>query len=83
MVVRVRLAFICWLVIGFYLFTPTASAQERLCDPSFENCYDGLVDLIRKETSGIDMAFYMFELPAARRRNNKKASGRCACSYLP
>ena len=64
MVVRVRLAFVCWLVIGFYLLTPpVASAQERLCDPSFENCYDGLVELIRKETVGIDMAFYMFELP--------------------
>jgi hypothetical protein len=64
MVVRVRLALACWLVLGFYLLAPpVASAQERLCDPSFEYCYDGLIDLVRKETAGIDMAFYMFELP--------------------
>src|SRR5688572_17654773 len=64
MVVRVRLPLACWLVISFYLLTPpVASAQERLCDPSFENCYDGLVQLVRNETVGIDMAFYMFELP--------------------
>src|SRR5829696_713448 len=64
MAVRVRLAFACWLVIGFYLVTPSvASAQERLCDPSFEYCYDGLIELVRNETAGIDMAFYMFELP--------------------
>src|SRR5215208_341490 len=62
--VRVRLAFTCWLVIGFYLLSPpVAPAQERLCDPSFEDCYTPLIELVRKETVGIDMAFYMIELP--------------------
>ena len=62
--VRVRLAFTCWLVIGFYLLTPpVSSAQDRLCDPSFENCYWPLLELVQKETTGIDMAFYMIELP--------------------
>ena len=62
--VRVRLAFTCWLVISFYLLTPpVSSAQDRLCDPSFENCYWPLLELVQKETTGIDMAFYMIELP--------------------
>ena len=61
---RVRLAFTCWLVIGLYLVTPpVASAQERLCDPSFEDCYSPLLELVKKETVGIDMALYMIELP--------------------
>ncbi len=62
---RVRPAFIFWLVVGFCLLaSPRVSAQqERLCDPSFENCYAQIVDQIRAETVGIDMAFYMIELP--------------------
>ncbi|HVI70555.1 MAG TPA: hypothetical protein VM656_03590, partial [Pyrinomonadaceae bacterium] len=53
-----------WLIIGFIFLTcQNSPAQERLCDPSFENCYSGLIDLIRNETVGIDMAFYMIELP--------------------
>ena len=59
-----HLAFRFSLVIVFCLLTsPTTSAQERLCDPSFENCYPGILDLVRNETIGIDMAFYMIELP--------------------
>ena len=61
--VRVRLAFACWLIIGFYFLTPpVSSAQERLCDPSFENCYWPLLEPMQKETAGIDMALYMIEL---------------------
>ena len=37
--------------------------QERLCDPSFEDCYTPLIQLINAETVGIDMSFYMIELP--------------------
>jgi phosphatidylserine/phosphatidylglycerophosphate/cardiolipin synthase-like enzyme len=38
-----------------------ASADERLCDPSFENCRSPLLDLIRNETVGIDVAFWFME----------------------
>jgi len=38
------------LAISFSLLPPTrTSAQERLCDPSFENCYWPLLDLVRAE----------------------------------
>ncbi|HJT68054.1 MAG TPA: phospholipase D-like domain-containing protein [Pyrinomonadaceae bacterium] len=40
-----------------------ASAQERLCDPSFEDCYTPLLNAVRAENTGIDMAFYWIELP--------------------
>jgi hypothetical protein len=45
------------------LFCRPASAQERLCDPSFEDCYTPLLNAVRAETAGIDMAFYWIELP--------------------
>src|SRR5687768_10176262 len=60
---RTRLVLSAWLMVfGLFACQPTA-AQERLCDPSFENCYAPLLDLVRNETAGIDIAFYMFELP--------------------
>jgi phosphatidylserine/phosphatidylglycerophosphate/cardiolipin synthase-like enzyme len=37
------------------------SAFERLCDPSFENCRTPLIDLIRNETVGLDVAFWFME----------------------
>ena len=53
-----------WVIVGFCLLTPRSSfAQERLCDPSFEDCYTPLLQLINSETVGIDMSFYMIELP--------------------
>src|SRR5262245_50160614 len=51
------------LVAFLLLFTPSAPAQERLCDPSFENCYWQILNMVNAETTGIDMAFYMIELP--------------------
>ena len=39
----------------------TASAAERLCDSSRENCRTRLLDLIRYETQGIDVAFWFME----------------------
>jgi phosphatidylserine/phosphatidylglycerophosphate/cardiolipin synthase-like enzyme len=52
------------VIFGFCLLTPrSSSAQERLCDPSFEDCYTPLLNLINAETVGIDMSFYMIELP--------------------
>ncbi|HZI48774.1 MAG TPA: phospholipase D-like domain-containing protein, partial [Pyrinomonadaceae bacterium] len=53
-----------WVIVLFCLLTPqSTSAQERLCDPSFEDCYSPLLQLINSETVGIDMSFYMIELP--------------------
>src|ERR1044072_6614079 len=40
-----------------------SQAQERLCDPSFEDCYTPLVKAVQAETAGIDFAFYGIELP--------------------
>src|ERR1051325_5413055 len=62
---RTRCLVLTFWVIGlFCLLTPqSTSAQERLCDPSFEDCYSPLLQLINSETVGIDMSFYMIELP--------------------
>jgi phosphatidylserine/phosphatidylglycerophosphate/cardiolipin synthase-like enzyme len=46
----------CWL-----LSARPASALDRLCDPSFENCRTPLLDLINRETQGIDVAFWFME----------------------
>jgi phosphatidylserine/phosphatidylglycerophosphate/cardiolipin synthase-like enzyme/regulation of enolase protein 1 (concanavalin A-like superfamily) len=44
---------------SIFLITPAAaSAQERLCDTSFENCRVPLIDLIRNEKVGIDVAWW-------------------------
>jgi len=62
MKLRIPPAIIFSLVITFALLAPrAASAQERLCDPSFENCLWPTLDLIRAETSGIDVELYMIE----------------------
>ncbi|HET8782337.1 MAG TPA: phospholipase D-like domain-containing protein, partial [Pyrinomonadaceae bacterium] len=61
---RARLAVTFWFAITVCLLAPTSSsAQERLCDPSWEDCYGQIVGQVRSETVGIDMAFYMIELP--------------------
>jgi hypothetical protein len=58
----VALTFCC--IVGFCLLTSQAAiAQERLCDPSFENCYQPLLQAVQSETVGIDVALYMIELP--------------------
>ena len=38
-----------------------ATADERLCDPSFENCRTPLLNLINGEQVGIDVAFWFME----------------------
>ena len=43
---------------------PDACAAHRLCDPGLEDCRAILVDLIRKETVGIDVGFWFMEDPA-------------------
>jgi phosphatidylserine/phosphatidylglycerophosphate/cardiolipin synthase-like enzyme len=40
-----------------------AAAQDILCDPSYENCRNRLLDLIRAETERIDVAFWFMEDP--------------------
>jgi hypothetical protein len=50
------------LVTFVLLGLPAASpAQERLCDTQFEDCRAPLLDLIRNETVGIDVAFWFME----------------------
>lgn len=50
------------LLIGLFLLTcQPASAQERLCDPAFEECYKPLLKAIEAETTGIDAAIYIIE----------------------
>jgi phosphatidylserine/phosphatidylglycerophosphate/cardiolipin synthase-like enzyme/regulation of enolase protein 1 (concanavalin A-like superfamily) len=45
--------------LSIFLLLPTpASAQERLCDTSFENCRVPLIELIRNEKVGIDAAWW-------------------------
>jgi len=38
-----------------------AAAYDRLCDPAFEDCRTPLLDLIKHETQGIDVAFWFME----------------------
>ena len=64
MFTRIRVACAFSLSIVFFLLMPKQSfGQERLCDPSFEDCYSPLLNLVNAETVGIDVAFYMIELP--------------------
>jgi phosphatidylserine/phosphatidylglycerophosphate/cardiolipin synthase-like enzyme len=42
----------------------SAYAGHRLCDPGLEDCRAILIDLIRKETVGIDAGFWFMEDPA-------------------
>jgi phosphatidylserine/phosphatidylglycerophosphate/cardiolipin synthase-like enzyme/regulation of enolase protein 1 (concanavalin A-like superfamily) len=49
------------LTLLFVSHTPRAEALERICDVAFENCRVPLVDLIRKETVAIDVAFWFME----------------------
>lgn len=64
MIHRIRFAPTLWVIIGFVLLSSQPSlAQERLCDPSVEDCYSPLLQTIQTETAGIDMALYWIELP--------------------
>jgi hypothetical protein len=50
------------LVVLMTLASPFgAAAQERLCDPQFEDCRAPIIDLIRNERVGIDVAFWFME----------------------
>ncbi|MFL6281154.1 MAG: hypothetical protein ACJ731_13640, partial [Vicinamibacterales bacterium] len=52
------------VVAGFCLSAPTPSyaqtlpSQERMCDPSWQDCRADLLKYIKQETVGIDAAFW-------------------------
>jgi phosphatidylserine/phosphatidylglycerophosphate/cardiolipin synthase-like enzyme len=56
---NVRRVTLCFALCAF-LGAPSAAA-DRFCDPSFENCRTPLLELIRKETVGIDVGFWFME----------------------
>jgi len=47
--------------VGVSLLTVAPADADRLCDPAFEDCRAPLIDLIRAETVGIDVAFWFME----------------------
>jgi phosphatidylserine/phosphatidylglycerophosphate/cardiolipin synthase-like enzyme len=49
------------VLVTFLVAPAKTHAFDRLCDPAFENCRSPLIDLIRKETVGIDVAFWFME----------------------
>src|SRR5574339_1120591 len=53
-------SFLVALVVSCAAASPAAGA-ERLCDPAFEDCRTPLLDLIRNERVGIDVAFWFME----------------------
>jgi phosphatidylserine/phosphatidylglycerophosphate/cardiolipin synthase-like enzyme len=60
--VRRRLLFAVLIVSTcLWLTAHPVAAVERLCDPAFENCRTPLLDLINRETQGIDVAFWFME----------------------
>lgn len=52
------LAFTTLLILSF---VSGATAQERLCDTQYEDCRWPILQLIRQETQGIDLAFWFME----------------------
>jgi hypothetical protein len=57
--------FVATAAVGFYLSAPapayaqTLAPQDRLCDPSFQNCRTDLLTYIKQENVGIDAAFWL------------------------
>jgi phosphatidylserine/phosphatidylglycerophosphate/cardiolipin synthase-like enzyme len=51
------------LVVTLSIQAPQAEAQDWLCDTSYQNCRTPLLDLIRNERVGIDVAFWFMEDP--------------------
>jgi phosphatidylserine/phosphatidylglycerophosphate/cardiolipin synthase-like enzyme len=48
-------------VVGVSLLTVAPARADRLCDPAAEDCREGLLNLIRAEQTGIDVAFWFME----------------------
>ena len=49
------------VVLTVLIFPMVIQAQERLCDPAFEDCRTPLWNLIDAETVGIDVAFWFMQ----------------------
>src|SRR6476619_7155679 len=58
---RSRWLHLAVLVTTVVLFPRPAAALERLCDPAFEDCRAPLINLIDRETVGIDVGFWFME----------------------
>ncbi|HVF90388.1 MAG TPA: phospholipase D-like domain-containing protein, partial [Blastocatellia bacterium] len=57
-----RFACLTSFLMGFLLLvSQPVSAQERLCDTSFEDCREPLWRLIDQETVGLDVAFWFMQ----------------------
>jgi len=56
-----RLSFVACLAFCSLIAPTSATASERLCDASFENCRTPLLALINAEHIRIDVAFDMME----------------------
>ena len=50
-----------FLAAAFLLTPRGVTAEDILCDPAFENCRTRLIELIRNERVGIDVAFWFME----------------------
>ncbi len=56
-----RLAIVAPLLAILTCVPAPAHAAETLCDPSFQNCRDQLLNLINAETVGIDVGFWFMQ----------------------
>jgi len=52
---------VCLPVLVLLSLSAPAHAQDRLCDPAFEDCRAILLNYIRTETVGIDVGFWFME----------------------
>jgi hypothetical protein len=53
--------FLAALLTASLILPADATAQDRLCDPGAESCRDILINYIRNESVGIDVAFWFME----------------------
>jgi hypothetical protein len=86
--VRSHTAFITAALVTLFWFGSSAPAaaqtlapQERLCDPTFEDCRADILTYIQQETVEIDMGFWMMTDAATPTRSWRPGIGgsRSAC----
>jgi hypothetical protein len=53
--------FLAFVFLASLIAPGAAHAQDRLCDPGAESCRDILINYIRNESVGIDVAFWFME----------------------
>ena len=53
--------FLAFVFLASLMAPGAAQAQDRLCDPGAESCRDILLNYIRNESVGIDVAFWFME----------------------